>query len=163
MGCEGSRVQISALRPISVVDVLESELALKIRREPIASIQALTPQQRFGGFLEHCSSWWSSARPAVPWTPRWTRRSCENHPGWPIRAPLARCCLRFCGEENALCSDRCRGRVGARKRAGEHGCRCCSVADDPRNVDVRESSGRPAFKRSFVEAILTIPSRVSSD
>jgi hypothetical protein len=54
MGCKGSRVQISALRPISVVDAVESKLAQQLRQELIAATQALTPEQRLEAFLEHC-------------------------------------------------------------------------------------------------------------
>ena len=53
MGCKGSRVQISALRPISVVDAVESKLAQQLRQELIAATQALTPEQRLEAFLEH--------------------------------------------------------------------------------------------------------------
>jgi hypothetical protein len=54
MGCKGSRVQISALRPISGVDAVESKLAQQLRQELIAATQALTPEQRLEAFLEHC-------------------------------------------------------------------------------------------------------------
>jgi hypothetical protein len=53
MGCKGSRVQISALRPIQVVDAVESKLAQQLRQELIAATQALTPEQRLEAFLEH--------------------------------------------------------------------------------------------------------------
>ena len=53
MGCKGSRVQISALRPISVVNAVESKLAQQLRQELIAATQALTPEQRLEAFLEH--------------------------------------------------------------------------------------------------------------
>jgi hypothetical protein len=53
MGCKGSRVQISALRPIQVVDAVESKLAQQLRQELIEATQALTPEQRLEAFLEH--------------------------------------------------------------------------------------------------------------
>ncbi len=53
MGCKGSRVQISALRPISVVHAVESKLTQQLRQEVIAATQALTPEQRLETFLEH--------------------------------------------------------------------------------------------------------------
>ena len=53
MGCKGCRVQISALRPISVVNAVESKLAQQLRQELIAAAQALTPEQRLEAFLEH--------------------------------------------------------------------------------------------------------------
>jgi hypothetical protein len=53
MGCKGSRVQISALRPIQVVDAVESKLAQQLRQELIAATLALTPEQRLEAFLEH--------------------------------------------------------------------------------------------------------------
>lgn len=55
MGCKGSRVQISALRPISVVDAVESKFAQQLRKELIAATRALaTSEQRLESFLEHC-------------------------------------------------------------------------------------------------------------
>jgi hypothetical protein len=53
MGCKGSRVQISALRPIPVGDAVESKLAQQLRQELIEATQALTPEQRLEAFLEH--------------------------------------------------------------------------------------------------------------
>jgi hypothetical protein len=52
-GVRGSRAQISALRPISVIDTVESKLAQQLRQELIAATQALTPEQRLEAFLEH--------------------------------------------------------------------------------------------------------------